>query len=83
MDKVIKRTFMFVGVAIVVLYMTSIFLPMLISTNTIPVTLILIIATTTIACGFISMYYVVKLVFIEKNLKDIHAKKDDYTDHIC
>lgn len=83
MNMLIKRTFVFVGTAILVLFLTGIFLPMLISTNTIPVTIILVIATTTLACGFISIYYVVKKFCIDEELRKIDKTKDEYKDHIC
>ena len=83
MDKVVKRTFIVVGTSLVVLYLTGIFLPMLISTNTIPVTLILVIATTTIASGLITLYFVIQRYWIEEKLREIKESPDDYKDHIC
>ena len=79
MNLLIKRTFLVVGVSLLVLFLTGIFLPMLISTNTLPVTIILVIATTAIACGFISIAFVIKKLWVFSKLNET----DDYDNHIC
>lgn len=77
MITLIKMAFTFVTLSLLILYMMIVIIPYLISTITIPISALLIIAATTIACGIITIYYNVK------HRIDNDDKEEDYQDYIC
>lgn len=72
-----KKGFFCVTIFVISFWLTGIFLPAIISSSSLPVSAIIVLALFSLASGIAAIVYLVK-----KTIPDC-AERDNYEDHIC